>query len=162
MILLISGIFVLFLGFIAPYVSHGKLPGLFFFWAGFLVVLWPGKFTALKTFTSKCSLLCLLFHAITTILLVLFLEIVFAGEELRQSYFVYYILQAGDLIINPVSKIIDYVIPLRKTTYPDGSVSWQVGFFRATLVDFLDVLFYVTLGVLIGFKLKKVSEQELK
>ena len=80
------------------------------------------------------------------------------GEELRHSYVVHYILLVGDLLINPLSNVIDYFSPLAERIRPDGSVSWEVSFFRATLIDFLDVLFYVIMGALIGFNLQNVPD----
>ena len=54
----------------------------------------------------------------------------------------------------PLTKVSEILFPYEKTTMPDGSGGLifvtTISYFRTTLTEFLDILFYIIIAVIIG------------
>jgi len=143
------GLVLIMAGFIAPYFTSGKLPSIFFFWVGFLTVLWPNKYSAKQSYLLKWARMGLLLN-ILGMLFLIFLTVILTKTSLSSNYFLIWLLQGGSLIFQPITEIVDFLLPLNEIILPDGSIRTTIGYFRATVTSFFDVLTYIFIGITLG------------
>lgn len=152
----IVGIFIVILGFFALSISDGKLSPIFFFWFGFLFLLWPNKYTQRFSEWMKLARIGLIIQWGGSMFVLLFAYFLvntspyldYLGSFFSWSFRIFHCLTT------PVSTVIEYFFPYPQTKLPDGGVRISFGYFRTTLTDSFDVLTYLFLGIGIG-KLRK-------
>jgi len=166
MISLISGIIILITGFIAPYMSHGKLPGIFFFWTGLYLILGAKEIFLWKPATANWARRGLLCHVTGVSLLISLSGIIFFSETLSHNLIVGSLFQIGGLLASPADKMVNFLSPLASTIAPDGSVKTETGIFRSSLCSLLNISIYIIAGGLTGHmiqkKMKGLNQDEIE
>lgn len=145
----ISGFLIIIFGFAAPFLSGGRVPSIFFFWAGFLLLLWPSRYFPKTSWRSKWARSGVVLNILGTLFLLLFVYII-THPFFSFGYFAFQIFKVVGLLFKPVSSISDFIFPQGQMIMPDGSARSTVSFIRATVTSFGDVLTYVFIGLIIG------------
>jgi len=143
----IFGFLIIICGFAAPFLSGGQIPSTFFFWAGFLLLLWPNRYLPKTSFWPKWARVGVVLNILGTLVLLLF---VYTITHISSGYFAFLIVKVASFLFNPISTISDFLFPYDQVTMPDGSARFTVSFIRATVTSFCDVLAYILIGVALG------------
>ena len=144
-----AGILLIILGFSAPYLTNGFNPSIIFFWVGLLLLMNENEKHGKWNTALKYGKLGLLLNIILSLLLL----IIFDSSLLQNQKFytlAYY-------ITNPISVLVDKIIPQQMTELPDGSLLVTISYIRSTLTKFLNLLFFVATGVLVGKYIKVIT-----
>ena len=149
MVSLYAGVTIILFGFLVPHLSDGTLPAIFFFWLGFLLILWPSKYFRKTSVWPKWARIGLVLNITGTLLLLFFINII-SNNAFSYSYFASVLLKSISFIFKPISTMFANIFPYNRIQMPDGSIQVSIGFFRSTLTSFLDVLTYLFIGIIIG------------
>lgn len=144
----IAGLFIIFCGFAAPFASDGQVPSTFFFWAGFLLLVWPSKYVPKESFWPKWTRIGILFNIFGTLLLLLFVYIATHPSFLNGCFSVI-LLRGSAMIFSPFSTIYDLFFPYDEIVTPEGTFQ-SISFFRASAASFGNILTHMLLGITVG------------
>ena len=153
----ISGIFLIILGFVAPYLIQNLISSVIFFMLGFLLLM--NKNERLGEFNTwfKYGKIGLLFNISFLFLLLITSNYIMSLE----SPLTIWLFTLAQYIANPISSITDKIIPLQMVELTDGSIATAISYNRITTTSFLNLLFYVLAGMFIG-KLLHNSKKPIK
>jgi len=153
----IVGIVIVASGFLAPYLSNGRIPSTVLFWMGGLVFLNKGVLIKPETTWTKWARIgiwanvALFLIMLSTFYLTIGRSMTTIGHWL--SMIPYW-------LSRPATALGQQIFPSPETHHPDGSVSVHLGFARAVMEDFLDVALFALVSVLIGLLLQKRLQTE--
>jgi hypothetical protein len=133
-------------GFFAPLLSEGKIPSNLIFWVGFLILCSPRKQYPRQAFIMKWASIGIVLKALGEFVFIQLLVIV---VSINHVTIFSKIIHVASYIIYPISHFIGFLFSHPNFKVSDGSVS-QLRYLRVSIVDFLNVLAYVGIGVLIG------------
>ncbi|MEW6584411.1 MAG: hypothetical protein AB1442_02240 [Nitrospirota bacterium] len=143
------GLFLVICGFLAPFLSAGRLPSIFFFWVGLLLLLWPDKHFAKRSAWVKWARIGLLLNVLGTLILILFSKLVL-NTGLSHSYFAYVFLTIVNWIFNPITALFEVLFPYSKIEMAGGGIQFTTSFFRNILTSFFNVVVYIGSGIIFG------------
>ncbi len=143
------GIIAIIGGFTVPFLTDGQVPATFFFWVGFLLLLWPNKHHPNISFWFKWARLGLAFN-ILGILFVTLILYTAAQTSFATNYILFLFLKGMSYLISPVSTVFELLIPYEQIKMPDGSFLFEISFLRSTVSSFLDILGCIVLGAMAG------------
>ncbi len=159
------GFLIIICGFLAPFLSGGKMPSIFFFWVGFLLLFLPNKYFPKASGWLKWARIGLLLNVVGTLFLILF-NVLAVYTSLFSSYLAHILLRGAGWILKPISGIFEILFPYNQSynqvKMPDGGIivvsTITINFLRDTLTTFFDVLVYIGIGIALGkLILKKTS-----
>lgn len=152
------GFLIIICGFFAPFLlSEGKIPSIFFFWIGFLLLLWSNKYFR-KAVWPKWARIGLILNILGMSFLFLLTELVL-NTPLSSSHFAFILLTIANWIFNPISNVFEFLYPYKQTIMPDGSIRFSISFLRGTVTSFFNVLVYIGIGIIFGrFISKRLSK----
>lgn len=136
-------------GFSAPFLSDGEVPSTIFFWLGFLLFLWPGKYLSKKSSWIKWARIGLTIHVLGTLAMVL-LVYTATHASFLSGYFVFLILKVSSSLLHPISTVFDLLVPNEQFKMPDGSFLIRTGFIRASVLSFCNILACILISVIAG------------
>jgi hypothetical protein len=145
----IIGILIIILGFFSLSISDGELLPTYFFWPGFLLLLWPNKYTQKFSELVKWARIGIIIHLIGNSLGIFCYYFLF-DTLLFQSYFGFVSFIFLNSLLNPASSMIDYFFPYPQIELPDGSGEFFISYFRTIITGFFNVFSYLFVGVVIG------------
>jgi hypothetical protein len=149
----VVGLVILILGFIAPYISNGRLPSVVFFWIGGLMVLNKGVFLKPDSTWTKWARIGIL---INIAFFVVMLATFFITNERSMTAFGHWLSMIPYWLSKPATALGQQIFPFSEVRHPDGSVTFHMGFTRTVIADFLDVGLFASVAVAIGLFWKKV------
>ena len=147
----ILAILINLFGFVAPYVSGGRLGPIWFFWIGFAIILF-GKGNKIGSLSLKWARIGFIFHfagAIFSICLFYLLSFVNLQGQNLINLLLYWV--PGIFI--PVSRVASIVYPVPIVRISEDVTRSSISFLRGGILSFLDVLFYVLVGLIVGLVL---------
>ena len=150
----ISGIVLIIGGLLAPFLSGGKIPSIYFLWLGFLLLLVPSTLLPGHIYLKKWARRGILIHAAGLLVTFLFFDFI-----LKLNHIIVTILA---LVLNPAGQVSSLLFPNPMTVMPDGSAVGTVSFLRATLESMFNVLTYIGIGILIGRLLSLKQSRNLE
>jgi hypothetical protein len=143
----IIGVVIIVLGFIAPFIvpATGYIPSSIFFWLGFLALLSSSKFIP-KTVNwnnwARTGLLANMLMYVTVMIIPFHLSIM-----LTFSYTLFELLR---WICSPFTFLFNIFFPSEWIKLPNGGIVGYVSHIRVATTSFIDILIYLTAGILIG------------
>jgi len=144
----ITGILIVILGFIVPFLGPGGPSPIFFFWVGFLLLLRPNEyFRPIKEWIDWARI-GLLAHVVVNLLYVLFNNLI--NEIVISSYFVATSYSVIAWVANPISSFIEYLFPSPRIDMPGGGFLFMTYPFKGAVTSLLGVLAYMVIGAIIG------------
>lgn len=138
----ILGTVIIIGGILAPFLSGGKIPSIYFFWLGFLLLLVPSSLLPGHIYLKKWARIGIVSHAAGLLVSFLFFDFI-----LKLNHIIITILA---LVLNPAGQVSSLLFPNPMTVMPDGSAVGAVSFLRATLESMFNVLTYIGIGIIIG------------
>ena len=158
----ILAIIIILFGFVAPYVSGGRLGPIWFFWIGFAIILF-GTNAMIGGLSLKWARIGFIFHftgSIFSICLFYLLSFV----DLQGQNLINVLLYWAPGIFIPVSRVASIVYPVPIVRISEDITQSSISFLRGGILSFLDVLFYVLVGLIVGLVLtnKKKSSKKGK
>ena len=143
----IIGVVIIVLGFIAPFIipAVAYIPSSIFFWLGFLALLSSSKFipkTANWNKWARAGLLANMLMYLTVMIIPFHLSIIFT-----LSYTLFELLR---WICTPFSSLFNIFFPIESIKLLDGGTIYYVSGIRVATTSFIDILIYLTAGILIG------------
>jgi hypothetical protein len=157
----IIGILTIILGFLAPFLSAGRIPPVLLFWIGFLLLLRTKKSQQPTAEWQYWSRIGLLIHVLGNSF-VLFYTYILLNTFLSGSYLAGLLSRMFYFLASPVSSLGSHLFPHPKFTMPDGSVQIHVSFLRGTITSFLNVIVYLLVGVGLGKLTRLYSKNHLE
>lgn len=148
----VVGIVLLTLGFLAPYLSDGRLPSIVFFWIGGLVFLNKGIIIKSATTWTKWARIGILTNIA---LFIVMLGTFFIMNERSTTAFVHWLSMVPYWLSSPATALSQQIFPIPGTHHPDGSVSFHMGFARTVITNFVDVAIFALVSVVIGLMWQK-------
>jgi hypothetical protein len=143
----IVGIVIAVSGFFAPYLTDGRIPSTALFWIGGLVFLNKGILIKPETTWTKWARIGIW----TNIALFLIMRATFYSSVGRSmSPMVGQLSMVPYWLARPATALGQQIFPFPETHYPDGSVSFHMGFARTVTADFLDVGLFAVVSVVVG------------
>ena len=153
----ISGIFLIILGFVAPYLIQNPIPSVIFFMLGFLLLMNKNERLGSYNTWLKYGKIGLLFNISFLLLLLISSNYIISLE----SPLTIGLFTLAQYIANPIGSITDKIIPMQMVELADGSIATAISYNRITTTTFLNLLFYVLAGMFIG-KLLYSSKKPIK
>jgi hypothetical protein len=143
----IVGLVIVSSGFIAPYLTNGRIPATILFWIGGLMFLSKGVLFKPETIWTKWARIGI-WANIALFLIMLATFYLTVGRSMTTLGHWFSMLPYW--LARPATAIGQQLFPFPETHHPDGSVSFHMGFTRTVIADFLDVGLFATLAVVIG------------
>ena len=147
----IIAVIILLAGFIAPFLSQGKLASTYFFWFGFLLLLSQKKDENKSIVWKREARIGLLCNVLGSILFLLTIIII---PKLSSGIYAEQVLMATSWITRPISEISKLLFPHPKFEI-SGGVFFKISFIRISLENFFNIMVYIVLGAVIAHWLKK-------
>lgn len=148
----ILGIVIVALGFFVPYVTSGRFPSTVLFWIGGLLFLSKGVLIKPQTSWVKWARNGI-WANIALFLIMLATFYLTVGRSMTKL--IYWFSMLPYWLARPATALGQQLFPSPKTHLPDGSVLIHTGFLRTVMADFLDVLLFVLVAIVIGLLWQK-------
>lgn len=141
------GALIIISGFLSPFFSKGKVPSILFFWIGFLVLFASRKYYPRYEPWMKWASRGVLLNAVGQLVLIQTLNIVLI---LKNNDIATKLLNCEYYILKPISNISQFLFPYHHVESAGGIVTFTMTYLKGSAQDFLDVLAYIGMGVLVG------------
>ena len=141
---IIIGCLSIIIGFFSLSISHGKISSTLFFWTGFFLILWPMKHIPELIVISKWARIGLIINIIG----ILFYSQCYA--LLTSGNMNYTICMVARWIFNPIQIILEYIFPYKQIYVSDTEVGFAISHIRTTLTDFINILTFMGIAIVIG------------
>ncbi len=129
----IVGIVILIVGFMAPYISSGRLPSVVFYWIGGLMCFSKGLLVRTDTPWTKWARIGILTNIVLSIITFatfsLIVGVILTSFEQWLSRIPYW-------LSSPATVIGQELFPAHETHRSDGSVLIHIGYLRVVVEDF--------------------------
>lgn len=143
----IVGIVITATGFLAPYLTNGRIPAILLFWIGGLVFLNKGIFIKPETTWTRWARIGIIANiAFFALMLGTFSVTV----NRPTTAFVHWLSMIPYWLSRPATALGQQIFPFPEIRHPDGSVTIHMGFTRTVIADFLDIAIFVAVAVAIG------------
>ena len=154
----IVGMVIVASGFLAPYLSDGRIPSTFLFWIGGLVFLNKGLLIKPDTTWIRWARFGI-WANIALFLIMLATFYLTVGRSMTTLGHWFSMLPYW--LARPATALGQQLFPFPETHQPDGSVSFHMGFARTVIADFLDVaLFALVAAVIALLRQKRLQTEE--
>lgn len=147
--LFLVGSVIVFFGFLAPYISGGRLIPIWFFWAGFLLILFGSFQSVDKLLHLQYVRLALTIHVIGSLLVFQFYRLII-NTLLARNFGANISFNWIANLFTPISKLVNSLFPYTRTELGDGTIQFQISYIRAATTSFLDIVFYMLCGFVVG------------
>jgi len=154
----IVGIIIVASGFLAPYVSNGRFPPTVLFWIGGMLFLNKGVLIKPETTWTKWARVGIWANiALSLIMLATF----YFTMNKSTTTIGHWLSMMPYWLSRPATALGQQIFPFSEIHHPDGSVSFHMGFARTVIADFLDVVIFPVVAVVIGsLRHKRLQTEE--
>ena len=153
----IIGILIILFGFIAPFISDGKLNSTLFFWIGFLLLVSPVRIRSPATYWLGWAKVGLVTNILGGIISLIYSQVLL-NTFLAKNYISGKIFSALMWLVSPITQLLVIVLPYPRTDLSTNSeiiVQFQITFSRSSVTSLLDIIFIMLIAILIGKFVRK-------
>jgi hypothetical protein len=143
----IIGVVIIASGFLAPYVSNGRFSPIILFWIGGLLLLNKGVLIKTATTWTKWARIGIVAHIA---LILIMIPIFYLTVNVSMMKLGYWLTMVPFWLSRPATALSPLLSPVPGIHHSDGSVTFHMGFARAVIADFLDVVLFALAAVVIG------------
>ena len=153
----IVGLIILIAGFFAPYLSEGRLPPIIFFWLGGFMSLNKGLFIRREARWAKWARMGILTNIAVIIITTLVVDHLIGKSLTKFGYWLTIILYRFS---GPTNAVVEQIFPIPTTRLPDGSIGFQISYFRTVITSILTVATYASISVVVGLLWQKMRHNK--
>lgn len=154
----IVGIVIAASGFLAPYVSNGRFPSTVLFWIGGLLFLNKGFLIKSETAWTKWARIGI--WANIALSLVMLATFYFTMNK-STTTIEHWLSMMPYWLSRSATALGQQIFPFSEMHHPDSSVSFHMGFARTVIADFIDVVIFAVVAVVIGsLRQKRLQTEE--